>query len=1235
MPESSSNSGSENKQFGGFQIIEKVGEGGMGIIYRARQLSLNRSVALKILPQQLTADPTFVETFRKESLAAAMLHHPNLISVFDAGEADGMHYYAMEFVEGETLQQLLTRDKALPETSVLQIASCVASALKFGWDKAQLIHRDVKPANIMIGRDGNVKLCDLGLAKRFGENTMLSLSGVSYGTPHYVSPEQAKGESHIDQRSDLYSLGMTVYHALTGQVPFPATTAAAVMARHLTEQLPDPREFAPSLSTGACRLLEKMLGRDPLDRYQNWDTLLADLQRVMQGQIPHAQPPPLGKSTLHRNPKFEVRVSAAAPQQPSPYLAPRRPRMNYSTILTLIVAAILIALIVGVLDHRHKNPIVIGPNPPSGNNSNSAKSAAELLKNAEWFAAANPDKTAETIAAFRKIVADHEHTPAAETATAHLARMAAKQFEEATQFAAQNPNDYDGIIARFKRVASDFPESPFAKSAQERVNRAQNDRHTRVDGQRALDDAVKFAAANPQAFEQIVSRFEKVAQVFHGADAGTKAQALAEEWRETQKNFAAEQDAQRLAEEQKRQEEDRRAEQAAREKQAMLRAEAAFVTFGRQFYTHLRKRDYAGAETLTKTSLADAVFKPLQGRMQACLEVVQTLQAFWSSLNAQLAPLKGQEITLRGSTGKFEEVTTTGITLERKIGDTVASIEVPSESISSADWLALLNRATEKAPADRQLAFALFTFAEGRMDVVNFYLDRAKTNGANVEPARAVLASLQRVPQEEAATESLADLRRCVERSDWIGARNRLDAIKTKFSASPIIQAAREEIELLDGRITRAERELAETEAARYLAEFKRVVHNKQWNTAADILTRLTAQYAQTQVMTQTAAELEPLKKEVEVMTGQVPPADEDKDKRDLVKRRGGRILIVNSRARANERGPAGEPMYSDLSQAFGEARQNDGIEVWEGLYKVGSSDKPLPNVLIYGKAGAMPVIQQRDPAGWFPKMFTVGDGVQLESLCLVSDTFSGDGNLLFFRGQDNKSCTVRLRNCVVIGGGAFLFEGGNKSVIELEDTVLLNFHRLIEFGRVATMRLQNSALVNFSRMFNAHENAEVVLNLFISETVFANGLLCEELPMRNGPWGGNWGGRRWQWRDWIREREAQTVLRQKVAYRGDRNVISNANGVVFRVPGEENATITDWRQIFFGQDVLTLDIDARNPLDVFANAAQGDFRLRPDTRALRIGADGGSPGPRWQLWRWKAFQESVNQYNLRLAAPR
>jgi hypothetical protein len=1065
---------------------------------------------------------------------------------------------------------------------------------------------------------------------------MLSLSGVSYGTPHYVSPEQAKGESHIDQRSDIYSLGMTMYHALTGQIPFPAATAASVMARHLTEQLPDPREFAPSLSTGVCRLLEKMLGKDPLDRYQNWDTFLADLNRVMQGQTPHAQPTPTGKSTLNRNPKFEVRVAATAPSVAppmSPYLAPRRSRVNYSTVITLIVAAILVALIVGVLYHRSQNPVVVGPNPPAGG---TVKSAGEQLKNAELFAAANPDKTAEIIAAFRKIIADHDKTPAAETAAAHLARMAMKQFEAATQFAAQNPNDFDGIIARFKRITTDFPESPFAKSAQEQVNRAQNDRHARVDAQRALDAATNFAASNPQAFEQIISRFEKVAADFPGTDAGDAAQKLAGEWREKQNKVLAEAEAQRLAEEQRRQEEERRrAEQAAREKEAMLRAEAAFVTFGRQFYTHLQKREYTAAATLAETSLADATFAPLRPRMQSCLEVAQSLQTFWSSLNELLAPLKGQEITVRGSTGKFEEVTPTGITLERRIGATVASIEVPSESITSTDWLQLLNRALEKAPADRQLAFALFTFAEGRLDVVNVYLDRAKAAGANVEPARALIASLQRVPQEEAASEVLADLRRLVERSDWVGARNRLEVLKSKFAASPVVQSAREEIELLDGRVAKAEREQAEAEATRYLAELKRTALNKQWNAAADVLALLTTKYAQTQVVTKAAAEIEPLKKEIEIMTGQVPSADEDKEKRELVKRRGGKILIVNARARGGERGPAGEPMYSDFGEALGEAKQNDGIEVWDGIYRIGSSDKPLNNILIYGKAGAMPVLQQRDPAGWLPKMFTVGEGVQLENLCLVSEPFSGNGRLLFFRAQDNKSSTVRLRNCVVIGGGAFLFEGGNKTVLELEDTVLLNFHRLIEFGRVATLRIQNCALINFSRMFNATENAEIMLNLFISESVFANGLLCEEIPMRNGPWGGNWGGRRWQWRDWMRERDAQSVLRQKVAYRGDRNVISNAGGAVFRVPGDENASLTDWRQLFFGQDVLSLEVEMRNPLDVFVNAAQGEFKLRPDMRAARIGAEGGSPGPRWQVWRWKAFQESVAKHNLRLAAPR
>ncbi len=288
-------------RLGGFEILVEIGNGGMGTVYRAKQVSLDRTVALKILAPQLTSDAKYTDSFLREARAAARLQHPYIVAVHDAGQTDGQYYYAMEFVGGETLQRWVHREGALPEVTVLGIGICIANALKHGWDEAQLLHRDVKPDNVMVDIKGNVKLCDLGLAKNFGENTMLTLSGKVFGTPQFMSPEQARGDSEIDFRTDIYSLGMTLYYALTANVPFHGGTPGMVMARQISEQLPDPRDVVSDVSLHICRVLEKMLAKDAADRYASWDEVLRDLSLSLERRPPQISLFFKGNSSMKRH----------------------------------------------------------------------------------------------------------------------------------------------------------------------------------------------------------------------------------------------------------------------------------------------------------------------------------------------------------------------------------------------------------------------------------------------------------------------------------------------------------------------------------------------------------------------------------------------------------------------------------------------------------------------------------------------------------------------------------------------------------------------------------------------------------------------------------------------------------------------------------------------------------------------------------------------------------------------
>ena len=273
-------------QLGQFQILDKIGEGGMGAVYRGIQVSLHRPVAIKLLPETLAQNQSFIERFHREARAAAALNHPNIIQVYDAGEQDGIHYFAMELVDGETLSNKVERDGPMHESEAIAVAMCVSAALQHAWTKARLIHRDIKPDNIIVTTDGMVKVCDLGLAKSVGQDSNLTVSGTMMGTPHYIAPEQACGEAEVDTRADIYSLGSSLFFLLTGKPPFHADSSMAVMYKHVNEPLPDPRKLNPKLSNSVVRVLKKMTAKDPADRYQDMLELYNDLERVYQGLAP-------------------------------------------------------------------------------------------------------------------------------------------------------------------------------------------------------------------------------------------------------------------------------------------------------------------------------------------------------------------------------------------------------------------------------------------------------------------------------------------------------------------------------------------------------------------------------------------------------------------------------------------------------------------------------------------------------------------------------------------------------------------------------------------------------------------------------------------------------------------------------------------------------------------------------------------------------------------------------------
>ncbi len=274
------------QQIPGFQILNKIGQGAMAVVFKAKQLSLDRIVAIKVLPKRLSDNPEFVERFYREGRAAARLNHPNIVQAFDVGESGGYHYFVMEFIDGKTVYDVVNDGRPMEESEALGLILQAAKALEHAHAQ-DLIHRDVKPKNLMLTKAGDVKLADMGLAREMSDYaTATAEAGRAYGTPYYISPEQIRGEITIDARADIYGLGATFYHIVTGKVPFDGTSPSEVMHKHLKDPLVPADHVNHSLSSGIGEIIEVMMAKTPDDRYPTMTEAINDVEAVARGEPP-------------------------------------------------------------------------------------------------------------------------------------------------------------------------------------------------------------------------------------------------------------------------------------------------------------------------------------------------------------------------------------------------------------------------------------------------------------------------------------------------------------------------------------------------------------------------------------------------------------------------------------------------------------------------------------------------------------------------------------------------------------------------------------------------------------------------------------------------------------------------------------------------------------------------------------------------------------------------------------
>jgi len=333
-----------------FEIIDRLGVGGMATVWKARQSSLDRLVAIKVLAPHFASDPADIERFRAEACAAGRLKHPGIVQVYDANFKDGIYYFVMELVDGYTVGEWIRRKGRLPESDALVIAENVASALDYAWSSFGIIHRDIKPENVMVDADGSLKITDLGLARAISSMQARTVEQEVLGTPAYMSPEQVTGQSDLDCRADMYALGATLYHMVTGHLLFADENSADdIMQKQMVACVPNPAREVPELSRPFVRLIGRLLAKDRAHRPADWKAVLEDIRRVRRGMLPAGGEPSPGASTIFLNAEESDTVRHRALAAP----APQRPvRDALMALLTLLVIAIAVGVAVWFLIGR-------------------------------------------------------------------------------------------------------------------------------------------------------------------------------------------------------------------------------------------------------------------------------------------------------------------------------------------------------------------------------------------------------------------------------------------------------------------------------------------------------------------------------------------------------------------------------------------------------------------------------------------------------------------------------------------------------------------------------------------------------------------------------------------------------------------------------------------------------------------------------------------------------------------
>ncbi|MBI2190903.1 MAG: serine/threonine protein kinase [Planctomycetes bacterium] len=703
--------GQRIQQLGRYRLMERLGMGGMGTVYKAIDVPLNRVVALKILSTQLATDQKYVERFLREARSAAALNHPNIVGALDVGQEGKFFYFTMEFIDGTTIQQRLKAQGKFSGAEALNIVLQVAQALQHASSK-NIIHRDIKPDNIMITSGGEVKLTDLGLAKAVdNQDATITQAGRMLGTPHYASPEQIRGELTIDGRTDIYSLGMTLYHMVVGSPAFDGATAAVITVKHLNEAFPDPKAACPELSDELSHVLRKMTQKVVADRYSSAQELIEDLESVRRGEWPfHAGPPP-----AHLARKGAISKRRAAPRS-------QRGRDP----MPLIGLAAVFLLVFGFAYYF----FVLRENP----SEESGSAALPMVDPAQ-----------------------------AQAASERLARS----FRATEEYAQSNPQDYGEVIDRLEGIQRRGRGTIYEVKARDMMNswRMQWDAAARAellkrqqDGEAFLQrgqfaDAARLWSEFPEGL--LTENVRTAVQQQKSRVRELEAQAATASKPEDDPGSAGS-----IALKGSKEEPSGQSSGTARileteDLQALLKAYRGILE---ALSPLLEQRDFAQAGQMAESLAAQPAHELLRPFLERLRGDLPPLESFIERALSTLGDKVGQEITLSGIPSKLIEVRKDTLLVE--YGG--QNQEMPTKKFKAQDFIKILGLSESSATPEDALAIGLIYFCDRRYaDAGSWFV---RVNGSS---PTAVYQEMVALSAENEAQQKMGEVRAVHEKKDY------------------------------------------------------------------------------------------------------------------------------------------------------------------------------------------------------------------------------------------------------------------------------------------------------------------------------------------------------------------------------------------------------------------------------------------------------------------------------------